>query len=1020
MSDYIFPFSSELFVDVHYEERLPHSYYNGLTALMPEESRGSTHNDGDEIDAEISATNYVSCEYMDSSVFPCVTGPEKMSIIFNNINSLMSHIDDFETSLLTGYLPSVIGFCETKLDPNLEHMCKLTSYNAVFNSKSSRSGGVALFIKDDIKFELVESYSLMQNHIESICVEIKLAAESYFVCAVYRRPNSDYDRFLFDFGELQRNFNGKKCFIIGDLNLDLLRYDNSNTVQNFINLNFSNAFYSLINKPTRITSRSATAIDQVWCNFVEDAQFSSNILTTDFSDHFTTFVRLLGGCVQTSENIESFTYRNYDAIDNGTFYSSFNDRITRQGNFPNFSIDQSLGSLIKLITETIDDTCPLITVNRSRRSVASKPWIDAELKILTKRKNRLFDKYCKQPITYGPEYRNARNRLNNRRRLAKKKFYQDKLNRNQCNAKKSWQVLNEILNRNTQKNQSFQLLHDGVAVSDRLSVANIFNKYFVEAPISIQNSLPARGNDYNSYLGNRRDASFEFSTVTPNIVSFLIGQIDLSASGGNDGISAKIVKCISNLIAVPLASILSECVCQGYYPDAWKIARVVPVFKQGSLRDPNNFRPISILDIFAKIFEKFLKEEICYYFESNDLFSPNQWGFRKGVSTNIAVAKFMQQVYEGLNSNEYGIGVFLDLRKAFDIVDHSVLLNKLDYYGIRGAALRLIASFLSNRSQYVSIGDIQSEVLQVHIGTPQGSCLSPLLFKIFFNDITSCSTSLHFTLFADDTSLYMRNSNLLTLYNCLNEELSNIGEWLVANKLALNVQKTVYMLFSGRKPLGTVPELYILDQNVARVSQTKFLGIFVDEKLNWKSHINHVIGKVSRMVGILAKTSHFLTPAAMLTVYYSLIYPHLLYGIIFWGAASAQDIVKLFKLQKKCIRLLSNSSWLDHTSPLFNRLKILKLCDIKVLESTKFIHSDIIQNNFFNFTAANSIHHHHTRNRSNFLLPQPRTNILRNSVFFNGLKLYNDLPANIKCATSKDSFKYHLKKHLLYTADINS
>ena len=243
-----------------------------------------------------------------------------------------------------------------------------------------------------------------------------------------------------------------------------------------------------------------------------------------------------------------------------------------------------------------------------------------------------------------------------------------------------------------------------------------------------------------------------------------------------------------------------------------------------------------------------------------------------------------------------------------------------------------------------------------------------------------------------------------------------IAIWLKVNKLSLNVKKSVYLLFSGRKPLPHhLPTLTIFNKPICSASETKFLGLFIDNKLNWKSHAAYVHTKISRMMGILFKIKNILTSAALKTLYQSLIYPHLQYGIIFWGAVNKSNFEKIFRVQKKCVRLISHASRFSHTEPLFKLNKILRLEDVKRLEMCKFIFNDLNFGHRFNFFTRNATHNYNTRFSSTLDLPRPRINSFKASVFYSGLKFFNDLPAHLKQAVSKSSFKINFKLLILDT-----
>ena len=572
------------------------------------------------------------------------------------------------------------------------------------------------------------------------------------------------------------------------------------------------------------------------------------------------------------------------------------------------------------------------------------------------------------------------------------------------------------MNRGSAKNSEIREISDGSRiVSGQENVANVMNEYFINAPQTIAGSLNHDENfSHRSFLSGNYPDSFFLATTSPESIVKLLNSLNSSSNGsGYLGIPFKVVQSIIELISVRLSHIFNKCISNGYFPKKLKIAQVVPIHKSGDQTSPNNFRPISILTVFSKILEKHLYNELLFYFESKNIITEQQCGFRREVSTNIAIGKFLNRVYSGLNDGKFGIGLFLDLQKAFDLMDHKILLDKLHHYGVRGCPHKLIKSFLSERKQYVKIGESESKILGTSIGSPQGSVLSPLLFLIFINDIVNASNILHFNLFADDTCIYISDNSIINLYSILNFEILKVEKWISANMLSLNVNKTVYLLFSGKKPIQNIPPLMMFNVPIIRKTETKFLGLIIDEKITWGPHAQSVWGKISRVSGIIGKIKGHMTSNSLKTIYYALVYPNIQSGIVFWGTVSKFRFNKIFRVQKKVIRYIAGVRRLEHTDPIFKNLNILKLCDVKKLETSKFVHADIDQNRFFNFSNRASVHSYSTRNNSALVLPYPRINLMLNSVFYEGLKYFDQLPLDLKQINSKKSFKSKMKNYLI-------
>ena len=316
---------------------------------------------------------------------------------------------------------------------------------------------------------------------------------------------------------------------------------------------------------------------------------------------------------------------------------------------------------------------------------------------------------------------------------------------------------------------------------------------------------------------------------------------------------------MSDEIFVILKHIFNISLAKGVFPDELKIARVTPIFKKGNNTLVTNYRPISVLPCFSKLLERIMYNRLYKFLLENNILYQKQLGFQNAHSPEHAILQLVNQMTEAFSQGKYTLGIFLDLSKAFDTVNHNILLEKLKAYGIQSENLKWFRSYLSNRKQFILYDDFKTEVKIVKCDVPQGSILGPLLFLIFVNDLSNSAKVLDPVLFADDTNLFCSDNNIMTLFETANQELSKINNWFLANKLSLNVEKTKYILFHKCIDQEDIPlklPLLKLNSNIIEGENSlKFLGVILNEHLTWKKHIQLIENKFSKNVGVLYKAS---------------------------------------------------------------------------------------------------------------------------------------------------------------------
>ena len=476
----------------------------------------------------------------------------------------------------------------------------------------------------------------------------------------------------------------------------------------------------------------------------------------------------------------------------------------------------------------------------------------------------------------------------------------------------------------------------------------------------------------------------------------------------------KMFKLSSSYISYPISCIFNCIIKTGNYPKCLKVACVTPLFKSGNKDNVSSYRPISCLPSLKIVIEKLLHCRLVDFLNVNNILCKEQFGFRSGLGKMDAVTNLLDHIYESMNSEKYFGAVSLDLSKAFDTVDHSILLKKLSHYGMRGTAFSLLESYLKDRYQYVSVNGFVSDQLPVTLGVPQGSVLGPLLFLLYVNDIPLVPKKSLVTIYADDIILYFSDFNVFNLCDTLSKDLEYLEKWLRCNCLTLNYDKTSYTMFTYKSIPNNI-NIKINNFYVKRLPSLNFLGMVLDQKLTFNKQILKIVSHLSKVQGIIFKLN-FLPAHILRSLYMSLFQPHLVYCIETWGCSCLSILDPLIILQKKVVRVINGSGYLDHTAPIFNDLKILKIKDLfdyfisiysfKVFKQLKY-------NELFTKICELQISHGHNLRSDKLRLPSVDIYKFKQSIIYQVVSKWNEIPNDLKRVNSLPGFKRKYKSFLL-------
>lgn len=432
-------------------------------------------------------------------------------------------------------------------------------------------------------------------------------------------------------------------------------------------------------------------------------------------------------------------------------------------------------------------------------------------------------------------------------------------------------------------------------------------------------------------------------------------------------------------------------------------------------KNPSNYRPISILSVFSKVFEKVIKLRLTKYLLSNNLLASQQYGFRNQSNTKCAAFDFVYALQKHIDQGKHAAGLFIDLKKAFDTVDHGILLKKLEHLGIVGTPLKLLCSYLSNRHCQTFVGKGTSSMGTIKCGVPQGSVLGPLLFLIYINDIAKWGLKGSIQLYADDTVILYHNNDLNELEKEMERDIACLANWLRLNKLSLNIKKTHYILFANKKNVSL--NISLDNNRLDRADVTKYLGLFIDSQLTWNHQFKHVLSKITPITGVLYRLRGLLPPSLLKSIYHAMIHSHLIYLAGIWGFATKKMISEVQVVQNRALRNIFSLPWDTHVKDIYRNTQILPFNTIPTFEITKTI-LQVIQHSAHSNTTLYyncDVHQHNTRNHNKLHIPKIKSTKygLRSLEYIAHTK-YNQLPNEIKCASQcKKTQTNMLKLHLM-------
>lgn len=755
-----------------------------------------------------------------------------------------------------------------------------------------------------------------------------------------------------------------------------------------------------VDEPTRETATASTGLDYVCSNLMND-DISCIVSKNGISDHNAQIF---------SYNIESPIQHKIEPkvrIFSKYNYEAFYRHVSGENWNPVYEC-QNIESAFELFSSTILYYINICFPLKHIKKYNKPNWITRGIKISSEKLKLLYCIKIQSNRQEDDMYYKCYKKIYRKVCRAAKKLHNDGLYHSSTNkSKAAWMIINNNLGKSVSRSSEIQELrvdNDIVSGSDR--IANCFNNYFTNTAGHVSvNTLNESFNDLGEVRGI--SSSIFVTPATESEIFNLIVALKKTNSSGIDQISPNILRSVALFVRKPLTFLVNWSLQEGVFPDVLKIAKVIPLYKKGNKCSIENYRPISLLSCLSKVLERVVFERMASFIDKNDILCSSQHGFREGRSTQTAILAFLNNLYDRINNSDKCFGIFMDLSKAFDLVNHKMLIHKLQRYGFRGKLGDWLSSYLTDRKQLVSLNNNRSDILNVSCGVPQGSVLGPLLFLLFVNDVGVVIDRESLVLFADDTTLLSAHEDILQLTAIAQTSLDRLMNWFNHNKLVVNIGKTVFIHFTPR--LSNYDKSYLLRINgnsLEQVRTTKFLGLHLDNALSWECHVNALCKKLASSCYVLYGLSSITSKSVLLSYYYAQFYSRIKYCVIFWGLSQHAD--RIFKLQKRAIRNITGLRSSSSCRGMFKELKILTLPSIYILELVTYVKSNISE-----FTTNNFHHDYSTRSGNQLSIPFHSLSLYKRSPRYMGIILYNKLPNNVKIITNLKTFNRSVRIILL-------
>ena len=955
-----------------------------------------------------------------------------MHFIHLNVNSLLPKIHEIR-KIANRTKATIIGISETKLDETIyDNEVSIDGYTIIRKDRNRNGGGVCCYVLNDRNFNVRENFG---SDFENIFLDILLPNSKPILIGILYRPPSQsgfLDNLSASISKSEK-FDNQEVYILGDLNFNLLnvngKYSFSNKkdagtipwLKEYIQFCTIHNLKQLIRTSTRTSKGTSTLLDHILTN-TEELVLQYGVVNVGLSDHQMIYCTRKKQREKLNQHrtFNTRTYKNYTA-------EKFIDELNKIP-FPDYLIFKDINEAFNDFSEKFVSLVNKIAPIKSFRVKGyTEDWFDGEINESIKDRDKLLRKYKKTKLETDYEcYKAARNKSKNLIKSKKISFYEETIRENTGNSKKIWGTLKSLGLPNKKGNDSkICLKRDGKIIFEPKVNANILKEFYSNLAEDLVHKLPnPKGKFGKIYVKNYYKklniptGSFSFSAVTEEYILDALKKTKTNKAAGMDGIPGIFFKDGASALSHPITQLVNLSISLGKVPDKTKIAKLKPLFKKGSKLETKNYRPVSLLPLLSKIYEKAINDQTHQFLAQKNILYCHQSGFRKFHSTDTCLSYLNDLILKGSDSGLLTGMILIDLQKAFDTIDHSILLEKMTHFGFSESVITWFRSYLDNRKFLVNIGKEYSEPGDLICGVPQGSILGPLLFLLYVNDMPG-SVRCEILLYADDTCLIFQGKDTKEIERNLTTNFNALCDWFIDNKLSIHLgeEKTKSILFSGKqRPTNDILTIKHQDITLKQYKIVTYLGCLLDEKNSGESMALEVIKKINGKLKFLWRKQKFLNPCLRRLLCNALIQPHFDFAVSSWYPNLNKGFTdKLQICQNKCIRFCLGMGNRDHIGSIeFKKINWLPVqtrfeqcINVHVY---KYINNEspVYMNEIFNIAEQPRIY---TRANSGLNLIKPSRNKLsgRRAISYIGPRVWNPLPEDIKSALNANSFKHLIK-----------